>query len=54
MPTLLERMTAVMSEERARGWLEAGRVSVNGEPVTDPARPTPRGHDGDRWLITGA
>jgi len=51
VPTLLERMTAVMGEERAQAWLGQGRVRVEGEVVNDPQRPTPLGQ---RWLISGS
>lgn len=54
IPTLLQRMISVMSEEKARAWLGDGRVLGNGDVVTDPARPTPAGQQGDRWLISGA
>ena len=50
-PTLLERMTAVMSEDRARAWLGQRRVRVEGEVADDPQRPTPTGQ---RWMISGS
>jgi hypothetical protein len=54
VPTLIQRMTRVMSEERARGWIEAGRVWVAGEVVDDPDHPTPDGDPGTPWTISPA
>ena len=49
-PTLLERVAAALGESKARSWIEAARVVVDGEVATDPARPTPAGQ---RWYISG-
>jgi hypothetical protein len=45
-PSLLERVAAALGETKARGWIEAGRVVVDGQVATDPGRPTLRGQ---RW-----
>lgn len=43
-PTILDRMTAAqISEQRARDHLEAGRVRLDGDTVTDPDAPAPPG-----------
>ena len=39
----LVRDAAGSSLRRARGWIEDGRVTVDGEPVTDPAHRPPAG-----------
>jgi hypothetical protein len=42
--TIIDRMTrAGITEQRARDHLEAGRVRLNGDVVSDPATPTPPG-----------
>ena len=48
-PSLLERMASLMSETRAREWIAAGRVVVDGKIAADPERATPRDH---RWYIS--
>lgn len=41
--TVIDRMLAAgLSLERAEGHLRAGRVSVDGELVTDPSHPAPK------------
>lgn len=50
-PTILERMLAAgISEDRARAHLEAGRVRLDGDVVTDPNTPAP---PGTRPLLAG-
>jgi hypothetical protein len=50
VPTLLERMTSALGEEKARSWIEAGRVVIDGEIASDPDQAAPAGI---RWLISG-
>ena len=49
-PTPRERVASAQGEAKARGWIAAARIVVDGEVVTDPNRPTP---PGDRWYISG-
>lgn len=43
-PTILDRLLAAgIDEARARDHLEAGRVRLDGETVTDPETPAPAG-----------
>jgi hypothetical protein len=49
-PTLLERVASALGEPKARGWIAAGRIVVDGEVATDSERPTPHGQ---RWYISG-
>ena len=42
IPTVFDRLVgAGLSQERIEQHLAAGRVRVDGEPVTDPDRPAP-------------
>jgi hypothetical protein len=42
-------MTSALGEAKARSWIEAGRVVVDGEITSDPDQPAPRGV---RWSIS--
>lgn len=50
MPTLIDRMTSALGEQKARSGIEAGRVVVAGEVASDPDQPVPFGVP---WLISG-